>query len=107
MRASNTTALVFGLILIVLGIGFLLNSFNLIPANWLQLWPVLVMAAGGWLLAQGVRRRGGGGLVGGVVLLALGGLWLLQNFGQVDDRLLAPVLLIAIGAGLLLRSLAR
>jgi uncharacterized membrane protein len=106
MSTSNRATLFWGLLLIVVGVGFLLNSFRVIPGSLLAWWPVLVLGAGVWLVGQGIRSRGSG-LVGGVVLLALGTFWLLENFGRADSRLFVPVLLISVGAGLLLRSLAR
>jgi hypothetical protein len=95
----------WGTVLIVLGLGFLIR--NIVPASTalLDLWPVLVIGAGLWLLGGAAGRGVGGGLVAGVLVLALGGFWLLENFGKVDDRLFLPVLLIALGVGLLLRNL--
>jgi Domain of unknown function (DUF5668) len=107
MSASNRGALVWGIVLVLLGLVFLLNNFNVVPGGVLDWWPVLVLGAGVWLLGQGLTRRRGGGLVSGTVLLALGTFWLLSNFGRVDDQLFVPILLIAIGVGLLLRSLLR
>jgi hypothetical protein len=42
--------------------------------------------------------------VGGVVVLALGAFWLLESYGRVNGRMFLPVLLIALGTGLLLRN---
>jgi hypothetical protein len=107
MPANNRGGLFWAILLIVLGTVFLLNNFNLVPGAVIDWWPVLVIGAGLWLLGQAATRRGGGGLVGGMVLLALGGYWLALNFGVVDDRLFLPVLLIALGVGLLLRAFSR
>jgi hypothetical protein len=95
----------WGVLLIVLGLGFLLNNFNLVPQGIFSLWPLLVIGAGVWMVGEAAARRGGGGVVGGVVVLALGMFWLLQNYGRADDRMFLPVVLIALGAGLLLRTL--
>ncbi len=105
MFGVNRPALFWGVLLIVLGIAFLLNNFNLVPPSLFRLWPLVVIGAGTWMLGRAVQRRRGQGLVGGMVVLALGAFWLLENFGRVDDRMFLPVLLIAIGAGLLLRRL--
>jgi hypothetical protein len=94
-------------VLIVLGAAFLLQNFNLVPAGYLQWWPVLVVAAGLWLLARGFTERRGGALIGGALVSTMGAFWLLDNLGRVDGRAFAPVLLIALGAGLLLRTLLR
>jgi hypothetical protein len=37
-------------------------------------------------------------------VLALGAFWLLENYGRVNGRMFLPVLLIALGTGLLLRN---
>jgi hypothetical protein len=44
-------------------------------------------------------------LIAGTVLASLGGFWLLDNLGRMDERLFIPILLIALGIGLLFRSL--
>ena len=104
---TSRSGLFWGALLIVLGLGFLLHNFNLVPEGVFSLWPLLVAGAGVWMLGQAVTRREGRGLTGGVVVLALGVFWLLENYGRVDNRMFLPVLLIALGAGLLLRSVFR
>ncbi|MCC6190000.1 MAG: hypothetical protein IT318_13275 [Anaerolineales bacterium] len=107
MPAANRNALFWGTVLILLGLAFLLNNFNVIPGQFIAWWPLLVMGTGLWLVAQTLPRRRGGGLVGGILLLALGGYWLARNFGWAGDGLFLPVVLIALGTGLLLRTLVR
>lgn len=107
MSNSNRSALVFGLALIVVGVLFLLNNVGLIPLEVARLWPVLVIAAGVWVLGSALGRRRGGGLMGGVVLLTAGVMLLLQNFEYVPDSAFGPAMIIAVGAGLLLRGLVR
>lgn len=107
MSNSNRSALVFGLALIVVGVLFLLNNVGLIPLEVARLWPVLVIAAGVWVLGSALGRRRGGGLIGGVVLLTAGVMLLLQNFEYVPDSAFGPAMIIAVGAGLLLRGLVR
>ena len=94
----------WGVLLIVLGLGFLLHNFNLVPEDLFSLWPLIAIGAGVWIFGEAVRRRGRG-LVGGVVVLASGAFWLLENYGRVRGPMFLPVLLIALGAGLLLRNL--
>ncbi len=91
----------------LVGLVFLLNEFNIIPGRLMEWWPLLVIAAGLWLLVPAATGRTGGGIMGGIILLALGGFWLLENLGLADNRLFVPILLIAIGVGMLLRSLMR
>lgn len=107
MSAANRTALFWGTVLILLGLAFLLNNFNVIPGQFIAWWPLLVMGAGLWLVVQTLSRRRGGGLVGGILLLALGGYWLARNLGWAGDGLFLPVLLIALGTGLLLQRWVR
>lgn len=107
MTESRRTALIGGIILILLGLVFLLENFNIVPGSITDWWPVVVIGAGVWLLAQSFRRGRQGGLVGGALLLGLGTYWLLDNLGRVNTDLFLPVLLISLGAGLLLRVFVR
>jgi hypothetical protein len=106
LRSSRWTAF-WGVVLIGVGAAFLLQNFNLVPPGITQWWPVAVIAAGLWLLARGFTERRGGALIGGALVSTMGVFWLLDNLGRVDGRAFAPVLLIALGAGLLLRTLVR
>ena len=105
MTETNRSTLMWGLLLILAGVLFLLINLNLIPVNLSRLWPVPALGAGLWLLAQSVARRTREHIVGGMVLTTLGAYWLLRNLNYVDDGLFLPLLLIALGAGTLLRSL--
>ena len=100
----NQRLLYLGLTLIAIGAFFLLNNLNLLPDSLYNLWPVPVVAAGVGLLARSATSNGRG-MVGAVLVLTLGAFWLLQNYGKVTDRLFLPILLIALGVGLLLRYL--
>ncbi len=102
---TRYSGLFWGALLIIAGLGFLLHNFNLVPEGVFSLWPLLVVGAGIWILGQVAMRREGRGLAGGIVVLTLGVFWLLENFGRVDDRMFLPILLIALGGGLLLRTL--
>lgn len=107
MNETRRTALIGGVILIVLGLVFLLDNFNIVPGSITDWWPVVIIGAGLWLLAQAFRRGRHGGLVGGALLLGLGGYWLLDNLGRINADLFLPVLLISLGVGLLLRVFVR
>jgi hypothetical protein len=104
---ANRSALFWGLMLILLGAAFLLRNLGLLPGGFFAWWPLLVLGAGLWLIIQAFAARRGGGLVGGVILATLGTYWLLDNFGRVDTRAFLPLVVIAVGAGLLLRSVFR
>lgn len=107
MSSANRSALFFGLVLIVVGALFLLNNVGWLPPAAARLWPVLLIVAGVWLLGNAFWRRQGGGLVGGAVALTAGVMLLLQNFNFVPESAFGPVMIIAVGAGLLLRGLVR
>ena len=106
MTRPRRSTLLAGLVLVLAGLVFLLNNLNLIPDEVFEWWPVLVIGAGLWMLANAIARRGTG-LVAGVVLSSLGVSWLLENLGLVAGGIFVPVLLIALGAGLLLRTVLR
>lgn len=104
MSRANRGTLFWGALLTVLGLIFLLNNFQVVPANLWQWWPGLVLGTGGLVLVRGLAQRRGSGLVAGTVLVALGGFWLLDNLGRMDERLFMPILLMSLGIGLLFRS---
>lgn len=94
------------LLLIIIGVILLMNNLGYIQGNlWdilFNCWPVILIAIG---LDSAFK---GEGIVGAVFLLAVGGIFLLSNFGylaidawQVIIRLW-PVLLIAIGLDMLI-----
>jgi hypothetical protein len=105
LSRANRGALLWGVLLVLLGLVFLLNNFHLVPQSLWQWWPLPVVGAGLLLVGRGAARRQGAGLVAGTVLTCLGAFWLLANLGRADERLFIPVLLIALGVGLLLRNL--
>ena|SRR5689334_14834266 len=105
MSNSNRSGVFWGVLLIVLGLGFLLHNFDLVSQGIFNLWPLLVIGAGIWMFGETLARRRGGGLVGASIVLGLGLFWLLENFEKVNDRMFLPILLISIGVGLMLRAL--
>ena len=92
------------LILIVVGALFLMSNFGVLHLHWIvDLWPMTLIAIGGWLLStrwpeiatgslEGRRR-----LMGPTVLLVLGGLFLMDTLTRVGFEKTFPILLIAIG----------
>ncbi len=105
MFGVNRPALFWGLVFIALGIVFLLNNFGVLPPTFFNLWPLVVVAAGGWMLWRAVQRQRSGGVVGGMVLMTLGGFWFVENFNRVPGQLFWPVALIGLGVGVLLRNI--
>ncbi len=104
MTLTNRAGLLGGIALILLGLTFLLNNFGLVPDSLANLWPLFVIGGGIWLLARAARRRRGGGIVGGVLVLALGVFWLLNNYRVISDQYFMPIVVIALGLGLLVRA---
>lgn len=97
----NRGSFVGPLILIGLGLVFLLSNIGAIKGDaWniiLRLWPLLLVAMG----LDGILRRQG--MVGGALMLGLGVILLLSNYGYLNMNVwqlilqLWPLLLIAIG----------
>lgn len=53
-------ALVFGAIILVVGIWFFVTrtlGFDLPDLDWGQLWPVVLIGLGGWIVYDAIRRR--------------------------------------------------
>ena len=100
-RIRYRGSLLWPVILIGLGIIFLLNNLGLMTGDvWdtaLRLWPLLLIAIG----LDGFIRRGG--LVGSSLIIAVGIVFLLSNYGYLIVNVwevvirLWPLLLIAIG----------
>lgn len=72
------SSLIWGLILIGLGVAFLLNQF--IPGlfSWFE-WPWILIALGGIFAVTSLVRRVGGMMIPGLILLGLGGIFLYQT----------------------------
>ncbi len=101
----------FGIIIVILGVLFLLNSLEVIEINLWRIiftwWPAILFIIGFDQVFQGMRKSRFGDLLSGILLLLLGSALLGKNLGyfQLDFRLLGkilfPVLLILIGINLL------
>ncbi len=73
---KNSRGIVWGGMLVILGVIWLLRSMNLLNIDWdaiLPYWPILLILAGAILMAAG-RERGSGGIVALLITLSvLGG----------------------------------
>ncbi|SDE22235.1 hypothetical protein SAMN04487996_10490 [Dyadobacter soli] len=72
---KNSRGIVWGGLLVILGVFWLLKSMNLLNIDWdlaLPYWPVLLILAGAILMAAG-RERGSGGIVALLITLAVFG----------------------------------
>lgn len=93
------------LILIAIGMLFLLNNLGWnLPLGYLisRFWPLILIAIGFVQIAGALVGRGS--LSGGIVVLTIGALFAVQQIWYLRLRDTWPVLLIAIGAIGLLRS---
>jgi hypothetical protein len=101
-RGGGSCIPFYALLLIVLGVLFLLSNLGLFSMHWVhRLWPLILIATGGWLLharwgditggTPGGRHR----LMGPAVLLALGSGFMVDKL--FDLSIWLPVLLIVIG----------
>jgi predicted membrane protein len=105
-RSHDLGRLVFGLIVLALGVIFVLNNLGLAHLHhYLRYWPVLLMAYG---LARLLQPRRGGGRVWGLLVGVFGALLLLRNLHQVDFSVWAlwPLFLVLIGLNIIWHALA-
>jgi predicted membrane protein len=106
-RHRGRGGVVGGVILAGIGVLLLLQNLNIPFFDDLErFWPVILIVVGG---AHAARSMGKGGRVWGGVIIAVGILFLLSNFGVIhgDWRLLWPGILILIGLGMLARAVDR
>jgi len=75
MKRDN---LVWGIILIMLGAGFLLNQFMPGLFGWFS-WPWIFVGMGGIFVLASLIGRIGGLMIPGLILLGLGGIFFYQN----------------------------
>ncbi len=99
MRISK---IIWGLLFVLVGIVCLLSVFGVIPwadnISWTDFLPLVLAVLGlTWLIDSNVRFMG-------VVFLAIGVYWTLQNLGVFDvsvGKIMIPVLLVALGVSIL------
>jgi hypothetical protein len=97
--------LVIGFSVMAVGILMTLDNLGVLHAGqfW-RYWPLVLVAVG---LARMVQSRQECGRPAGMGLMVAGVLVLLANFGLLSHRLLFPLFLLALGAGIAWRALAR
>jgi uncharacterized membrane protein HdeD (DUF308 family) len=103
-RQDRTGGLIAGGILIALGVVFLLR--DRIDLDWGLVWPFFLIVPGAFVLVRALfvndHRDRTGGFIGGAILVFLGGVFLFQNFYDLDWSKIWPFFLIIPGVGLLL-----
>jgi Domain of unknown function (DUF5668) len=104
---TGRRSILWALLLIGVGVVLLLREADVIPRD-VTWWPILLFALGLWLFVERLisRDRGGGDFVLPLVLMAIGAIFFLQQSDLVrNDVTLWPVILIAIGIGIVLSAL--
>jgi hypothetical protein len=104
VRRSRTV--MWALLLIGVGAVLLLQNTGAIAKDVSLVW-VILLAVGLWLLFERIVSggRAGSGFVAPLVLVAVGGSFLLEDLGVVQDNdTLLPFIVIAIGLGLMLSA---
>lgn len=99
-------SILWALLLIGIGVLLLLRNSGTIPKD-VRIWPLIVLVIGVWLLLDRLAFEGrrDGGFVWPLLLIAVGGVFLLQDLHAIDaDVTLWPVILIAIGLGIVLAA---
>ena len=102
----NTSRLVFGLVVILLGVLFTLDKLEYIDVgDYWAYWPVLLIALG---LGRLLQPRACQHRSSGVVWIAIGTLILLVNLGVVSHQVWHywPVLLVLLGMSIVWRAIA-
>lgn len=104
---SASSQVILGVIVIALGLMFLLDNLDIFNiSHAIGFWPVMFIVFGILKLAD--TKSGSGNLAGGL-LIALGGVMVLNNLGYIHLNMRAawPVLIILVGVGVVYKSLTR
>jgi hypothetical protein len=103
---KDRRSILWALLLIVVGVVLLLREADVIPSD-VAWWPIIVFGLGLWLLVERVVTGDGrGDFVLPLVLMAVGVIFFLQESDIVgNDVALWPIVLIAIGIGIVLSAL--
>lgn len=104
-RRGPTSQVVFGVMILILGVLFTLDNLELLDASdYLRYWPAGVVAVG--LLKIYHALRDGHGWFGGLVFVLVGG-WMLLNdvlYFRINARDLFPLVLVLLGAYMVWRG---
>jgi len=104
-RPRLTPQVVFGLLVIAVGVLFTLDNLEVLDAGeYLRYWPAGLVMVGGVKLWQASRE--GHGWVGGVLLTVIG-VWMLVNrivYIRLDARDVWPLLLVTLGGFMVWRG---
>lgn len=109
VRESNREAgrLFWGLTLIVVGGTALLVRLGYLPSNIDDLWPVVLIALGLWMLVQALTSAADRGFTAGLVALTAGVFLMVDRLRGLPEGSFFPALLVALGVGILFRPRSR
>jgi len=103
-KRQQQSKIVAGLLVIGFGTVFLLDRTGMNLPNWIYSWKMILIAVGlVSLVKHGFKH------FAGYALILVGSIFLFNDFnpGSVDQRLVVPVAVIAIGFGILWKAIAR
>ena len=104
-RRGPTAQVVFGLMIVIVGILFTLDNVGLIDArDYLQFWPAGLVAVG--LLKLWHTSRDGHGWFGGVAFVVIGTWMLIERivYFTINARELLPLMLVVLGGYMVWRG---
>jgi predicted membrane protein len=104
-RRGPTVQVIFGLMVVALGVIFTLDNLEVIDArDYLQYWPVGLVAVG--ILKLWHASRDGQGWFGGLFFLAVGAWMLIERivYVRIDARDILPLFLVFIGGYMVWRG---
>lgn len=112
LKHGDGTNLVFAFVFLSAGILFLVCTLNLTGEGWGTLktfWPVFLLGPGLGFLQYYIFSKNHpiGILIPAVILLAVGGAFLAQNYTEINAQILFPLLIIGAGIIVLLSSFGR
>ena len=104
-RPRVTVQALFGLMVIVVGVLFTLDTLEIIDAReYIRYWPAGLVAVG--LLKLYHAARSGQGWVGGLFFLTIGAWWLIEGivYIRIDARQILPLFLVFLGGYMVWRG---
>ena len=104
-RRGPTAQVVFGLMVVAVGVLFTLDNLELLDArDYLRFWPAGLVAVG--VLKLWHASRDGHGWFGGLVFVAIGAWMLLENivYITINARELVPLMLVFLGGYMVWRG---
>ncbi len=98
----------WGIILVIVGILFLLEQMHQADASYIlgHYWPVILIVIGLWIIVTSEFRNS----LGGIILVAMGGIFLLINLGIFREDVWSyawPLAIVVVGVWILIRPRAR